>query len=742
MAVFLSPLGGAGWQFFDNNGNPLVGGLIYTYQAGTTTPLTTYTDNSGLTANANPIVLDSAGRTPSEIWLTETSAYKFVVQTSLGVPVRTWDDLGGIVDSSVLSGSAGAEFIGFEQAGVGAQKRTVEAKLRDIYSFQDFGAKGDDTNDDTAEMQAAIDAVAAAGGGILMGKPGLTYRITGTLLIKSNVKIDFAGATVKQYTNNTPIISPPAGVIAQSWAIKNCVLRFATQQTSSDTSAIGIRLANGSFSYDFEIDTVQVSNACDGIACPSTTGSYAFVGQIQNFIGNDCAEYSIRYDCDSSAGANTNVVLTNCWALQTNGAEQPNSKGFYFNACAMFQWQSLYADHIKGPFLFAQTSSGWFGVLTCESADYEVAPNQLVSIVHFSDVTANIATLKFVVNNFKTYNQIVANVTGTIGVGVTITGASSGATGTVRTTGTGAGTTVTYYMTNGVNFTPGENILVGGVSQGTVTTATDQTGNLYLFRGTSSTYNVPFTATIDSYITENNVYAGQNIFDVVPTVNTPATSGPFWVYNYQARTDRTVQLADFGTPKQIRLWSGDNRYYTLGMMADAAWDGNQTNFLSAAMTAANSFSGYTPVALDRQLRFKSTAFGNNRDGGVTLYSMDGSGNEQYITKALRLRTDSGGVPRLSLVAPDNVNAGWEILTSNGSNVETRRLAGTGLGSVLAGAPAALATTATDGFLYVPTCAGTPTGTPTSHTGLAPIVINTTNNKLYFYSGGSWRDAGP
>lgn len=56
--------------------------------------------------------------------------------------------------------------------------------------------------------------------------------------------------------------------------------------------------------------------------------------------------------------------------------------------------------------------------------------------------------------------------------------------------------------------------------------------------------------------------------------------------------------------------------------------------------------------------------------------------------------------------------------------------------------AVLATTATDGFLYVPTCAGTPTGTPTTQTGTAPIVVDTTNNKLYFYSGGAWRDAGP
>lgn len=63
------------------------------------------------------------------------------------------------------------------------------------------------------------------------------------------------------------------------------------------------------------------------------------------------------------------------------------------------------------------------------------------------------------------------------------------------------------------------------------------------------------------------------------------------------------------------------------------------------------------------------------------------------------------------------------------------------GDVAAGA-ASVATNATKGFLYVSTCAGTPTGTPDGHAGYAPIIINTTNNKLYFYSGGAWRDAGP
>ena len=67
---------------------------------------------------------------------------------------------------------------------------------------------------------------------------------------------------------------------------------------------------------------------------------------------------------------------------------------------------------------------------------------------------------------------------------------------------------------------------------------------------------------------------------------------------------------------------------------------------------------------------------------------------------------------------------------------------TAAGSFVAGGSVALATTATDGFLYVPTCAGTPTGTPTAITGMAPIVVDTTNNKLYFYSNAAWRDAGP
>ena len=96
MAVNLSPIGN-GQQFFDNTGLPLNGGLIYTYQAGSTTPLATYTDVNGTIANSNPIVLDSSGRLPNEVWLTYGFFYKFVVKTSAAVTLGTYDNLYGII---------------------------------------------------------------------------------------------------------------------------------------------------------------------------------------------------------------------------------------------------------------------------------------------------------------------------------------------------------------------------------------------------------------------------------------------------------------------------------------------------------------------------------------------------------------------------------------------------------------------------------------------------------------------
>lgn len=153
MTVNLSPLGGAGAQFFDNNGNPLTGGKIYTYAAGTTTPQTTYTTNAGNVAHTNPIVLDSAGRVATgEIWLTVGVSYKFVLNNSADVLIGTYDNLLGGTDSSNVV---------YQPAGVGAVTTTVQTKLRETVSVKDFGAVGNGVANDTVAVQAAIDYMEA-----------------------------------------------------------------------------------------------------------------------------------------------------------------------------------------------------------------------------------------------------------------------------------------------------------------------------------------------------------------------------------------------------------------------------------------------------------------------------------------------------------------------------------------------------------------------------------------------------
>jgi len=101
--VTLSIFAGVGAQLFDDNGDPLTGGKIYTYEAGTTTPLPTYTSSAGTTPHANPIILDSAGRVPGgEIWLEFTEKYKFIVRTSANVLIATYDNIGGSFNASPI----------------------------------------------------------------------------------------------------------------------------------------------------------------------------------------------------------------------------------------------------------------------------------------------------------------------------------------------------------------------------------------------------------------------------------------------------------------------------------------------------------------------------------------------------------------------------------------------------------------------------------------------------------------
>jgi hypothetical protein len=134
-AVSLSIFGGVGAQFFDNNGVILSGGKIYTYAAGTTTPLATYTSSTGNTAHTNPIVLDSAGRVPGgEIW-NALQLYKFVLKSSTDVLLATYDNVGSSFNATAIIANftGNGSTVAFTLASAPAGENATNVYINGVY---------------------------------------------------------------------------------------------------------------------------------------------------------------------------------------------------------------------------------------------------------------------------------------------------------------------------------------------------------------------------------------------------------------------------------------------------------------------------------------------------------------------------------------------------------------------------------------------------------------------------------
>ena len=132
------------FQAVDNTGAPLPFALLYSYAAGTTTPLSTCTDASGSVFNPNPTQCNSGG--PADIWLTSGLSYKFVLEDQFGAMQWTVDNIvaqGGVntLQLANTSGSAnGAGMVGFNPAisypsmTVGSELNAIETEIAGLQS--------------------------------------------------------------------------------------------------------------------------------------------------------------------------------------------------------------------------------------------------------------------------------------------------------------------------------------------------------------------------------------------------------------------------------------------------------------------------------------------------------------------------------------------------------------------------------------------------------------------------------
>jgi len=365
MAYNISAFAGAGAQFFDNNANVLSGGLLYVYTAGTTTPATTWTTSSGAVANTNPIVLDSAGRTPNEIWLNSGVTYKFVLKTSAGVTIGTYDDIPAIDDPTVFNNlitvTGTNTLIGASVPPYTAY--TAGMTLSFIPQNTNTGAVTIDVDGLGARNIYVGSSSALSGGEIVAGRmvtieyDGTRFQLFTSILADGSVtsaKLANAQLTLPNALNEAPAVtlSSAATVAIGAAASNNIIITGTTTITAFDT------IADGATRRVVFSNTLTLTHNAVSLILPGGANITTGVGDAATFLSIG----SGNWRCTAYLRANGTSIFTNSKIQPITASVASNALTLTLNPTVL-------------DFRSSTLSSGTVNTRTISSAISVVVPN-------------------------------------------------------------------------------------------------------------------------------------------------------------------------------------------------------------------------------------------------------------------------------------------------------------------------------------------------------------------------------
>jgi hypothetical protein len=344
--VFLSPILVAA-QIFTNAGVVASNAQIFSFLAGTTTPANTFTTSTGDTPNPNPILTDSTGRQPNEIWLTANTAYKFILEDSANNILGEWDNISGVNDTggqtqNITAGNylqlTNAQVLNFAIPPTPAETNANTAIINAFYqpgNPRRYGAVGNGINDDTAAVQTAFNVNKA-----ITFNNGDTYGVK-SITIGSGVNyVNFNGAII----NGISTTAQNAAVVLQ-------------------TNFCDI------YNYNVSLEGINGGQTPNPNYVCATWWSNAEQGtQFTSIYGcshNQCGRGMVYGNLPGQPALTTIQSENKIYGWQTNGVANP----FFENSTEGF-------IHFSEP-VFFNSNTGWTNPLPANSAMIEIMVGQI-----------------------------------------------------------------------------------------------------------------------------------------------------------------------------------------------------------------------------------------------------------------------------------------------------------------------------------------------------------------------------